>query len=308
MIAAILDRQPDPIATLQPMTPAGLERICAGPVSPRRLAIAGSTRAISRVNLPGSRRRRSLARRRPCPAFAPPIPTRTMGFREVAGDGLRIRCRRCCVRVARGRPGLAVRSAGPRQRLLAVLYLTAVHVPLDPAGHLRSVMCWFLRTAGRWPSSGCAGGRPRRSLWKNSRSGSPMGAPTEIPNLDADARLFGWSRDGTEPAVRTARGIVAIPARRIDCPASRARGRLGGGAINTWGDGDVLFGTEAKGIRAISVPGTGSARDLPSRHGLETTVPARRTPLHLHVARGGAAQGNPTGCTSRAWMRPRLAG
>ena len=115
------------------------------------------------------------------------------------------------------------------------------------------------------------------------------GRAEPLPNLDADARLVGWSRDGTELAVRSPRGLLAI---RLEGGLVRTLAPITSGPIPAWGENHALVGGET-GIRAITL-GTGAARELIG--GL--TLRPRFLPdgrRFLYSANAFAGPGNPDG-------------
>ena len=279
VIAAILDRQPDPIATLQPMTPAGLERIVrtclAKPPGDRWQHASDVARQLGWL----ASEAESGTHAAPASGMRPPIHQGRWG-RSWRGWPYVVAGAACALLAA----DMVWRPLG-RSTSVSPAGITSVHVPLDVPGI--TIGNVLVSPDGRTLAISGVREDGRRSLLTQRLAD---GRATEIPNLDADARLFGWSRDGTELAVRTARGIVAI---RLD--GSIVRPLVPGAeeaTINTWGESDVLFGAE-QGIRAIAI-GTGAARDLVKGMALRPRfLPDGRR--FMYTSRAEAAQGNPDG-------------
>jgi Tol biopolymer transport system component len=104
--------------------------------------------------------------------------------------------------------------------------------------------------AGRWPD-----GRTSSWLYRLADGGLE-----ELSNLDPNAQLVGWSRDGTELAFHSSRGLVALRvADRLLRPLAPAS-KLAALPV-TWGDGEFLIGGDASGLRAYAT-GTGAIRQL----------------------------------------------
>ena len=247
VIAAILERQPEPITQVQPMTPAGLERVVracmakapddrwqhAGDVA-RQLSwlAAESESGIERRSSPESQpAATSLSQSKPRPARWPLVVAGVASL-LLAGDVL--------LRVL----GTA-HTATPSTAI-------PVHFPL----HAEGVAIVTVRVAPDGRTLAIMGTREdgRAGIWTMQLS---EGRAIQVPNLDADALLLGWSRDGAEMFYRSSRGIVAT---RPDGGLVRSLTPALNANVNAVGEGEALLGNES-GIRAFAF-GNGTARDL----------------------------------------------
>jgi serine/threonine protein kinase/Tol biopolymer transport system component len=283
VIAAILERQPEPITIVQPMTPPGLDRVvraCLAKAPDDRWQHASD---IARQLTWLVAESESGVERGPSSGTTAPAETaaarrsiaRSFGWPHVVAG---VACLLLAADVAwrpPGRSAAALSSDSP----------TAVHMPLSVPG----VAIDFVRVSPDGRTLAITGTR------EDGRSGTWIqrlaeGRADEMANLDADARMIGWSRDGSELAFRSSRGLVAI---RLDGGLVRPLAPATGAAVTAWGERDLLAGSEA-GIKGFAV-GTGAARDLFTGLALRPRfLPDGRRFLYSSRA-DTSVQGNPDG-------------
>ena len=249
VIAAILDRQPEPITQVEPMAPAGLERIVraciakapddrwqhAGDVARQLSWLAaesesGTDRRPSSESLPAATAT-SLRQSRPRVARWPLVVAGVASL-LLAGDVL-------------WRVFGTTHTAAPSTGI-------PVHFPL----HAEGIDIVSVRVAPDGRTLAIMGTREdgRASIWTMQLS---EGHAIQVPNLDADAFLLGWSRNGAEIVYRSSRGIVAA---RPDDGLVRSLTPALNANVNAVGEGEALAANEA-GIRAFAF-GNGAVRDL----------------------------------------------
>jgi eukaryotic-like serine/threonine-protein kinase len=247
VIAAILERQPEPITRVQPMTPPGLDRIvrsCLAKTPDDRWQhatdIARQLGWLASELDSGA----SAVSALPAPAAGTDGGQRwrSLGWpHAIAGAAVLL----LAADLAWRPPG---RSGGQQSDTGA----TAVHMPLGvPGVDVGSVR---VSPDGRTLAISGSPADGRSGIWIQRLA---EGRAEQISNLDADAVLVGWSRDGTELAVRSPRGLLAI---RLEGGLVRTLAPSTSGPIQTWGENDALWGDE-DGLRALAL-GTGAARDL----------------------------------------------
>lgn len=279
VIAAILERQPEPITRVQPMTPPGLDRIvrsCLAKTPDDRWQhatdIARQLGWLASELDSGA----SAVSALPAPAAGTDGGQRwrSLGWpHAIAGAAVLL----LAADLAWRPPG---RSGGQQSDTGA----TAVHMPLGvPGVDVGSVR---VSPDGRTLAISGSPADGRSGIWIQRLA---EGRAEQISNLDADAVLVGWSRDGTELAVRSPRGLLAI---RLEGGLVRTLAPSTSGPIQTWGENDALWGDE-DGLRALAL-GTGAARDLIGGPTLRPRfLPDGRR--FLYSTNAAAAPGNPDG-------------
>jgi Tol biopolymer transport system component len=75
--------------------------------------------------------------------------------------------------------------------------------------------------------------------------------PVEVPNIENDSTLVGWSPDGKEIAVRTAHGIVGA---RIEGWLVRPLVPTTSGWPSVWGSGGIMLRGGEAGLHRITIP------------------------------------------------------
>jgi serine/threonine protein kinase/Tol biopolymer transport system component len=249
VIAAILERQPEPMTHVQPMTPPGLERVvrtCLAKAPDDRWQHAGDVaRQLSWLvaeSESGAGHRSS--------SDAP-----TGAVTEDRGPSK--------PRVARWPIALAgvaslllagdvvwrlVRTSGRADTTTAI----PVHFPLRVDG----VAIQLVRVSpdGRTLAISGVDEDGRQGIWTQPLS---EGRATQVPNLDPDAFVVGWSRDGTEIIYRSSRGVIAA---RLDSGLVRSLTPSVTAPVTAVGESDALSANEA-GIKAFAL-GSGATRDL----------------------------------------------
>jgi Tol biopolymer transport system component len=282
VIAAILDRHPEPITQIEPMAPAGLERVvrtCLAKAPDDRWQhasdIARQLSWLAAESDSGAGRLSSVA---PAGVAAGPGADRS-GSRAipwphiVAGLALLLLAGDIGWRLVAGST-----AAAPAAKA------SAAHFALSVPG----VAIDLVRVSPDGRTLAISGTR------EDGRSGAWLqkladGRAEQIPNLDADARLFGWSLDGTELAFRTTGGLVAV---RPDGGPVRPLTPVLPAPVTTWG-ATLLAGGES-GIRAFAI-GTGAPRDLITGLALRPRfLPDGQRFLYTSLA-NAQRQGNPDG-------------
>ncbi len=246
LIAAILERQPPPMTQLQPLTPPGLERVvraCLAKAPEDRWQHAGDIARqlawLSAESESGAVAPTSGA----TPAAAQPAPRDKAGL-AIAAMGL-VAGVIIVGFVFRGfsfRPasGTAPKTGvTPVQFALSVPGVSLYRAKVSPDGQTLAL--------GGQRADGTTG------VWIRRLDDA---RPVEVPNVGNDSALVDWSMDGTEIAVNTPRGLIAV---RLDGWLARPLASTTSHWLDSWrGDGVLLSGDES-GLHRIAA-GNGEDR------------------------------------------------
>jgi serine/threonine protein kinase/dipeptidyl aminopeptidase/acylaminoacyl peptidase len=251
LIAAILDRQPAPISDVQPLAPAGLDRIvhtCLEKDPDDRWQHASDiARQLRWLATESEPRRDASAAPAPVSETAAAAPTasqrpRTLGW-PLASVGVAVLALAGYV-VTEGlirrfaAPADTAASAGAIQFALSVPNVTLTNARVSPDGRSLAL-------------TGATREQPL-SLWVK-RLDRPQAERIAVPGFTGGTV---WSPDGRELAARTTRGLVAI---HLDTGVVRSL-TPESFELNSWGSAGTIIGERADSLRFLDTT-TGQLAD-----------------------------------------------